>query len=259
MTDLAETLDRAACEARAVPQSPPGKSLSLDDAYRVQARVVARRLERGERPVGLKVGLTSEAKMRQVGVREVILGRLTDAMQISDGGFVDLGRMIHPRVEPEVAFLLSRPLPPTSDPASVLACVAGVAAALEIIDSRYQGFRFDLGDVVADNASSAGFVLGPWHPVGTDVGDIPIELALAGETGETGSSAEILGHPLRALAEAGRIAAVQGIPMAAGDVVLSGAATAAIPLRDGAQVNARFGALGHLTLRVGFGARTTAT
>lgn len=114
LTALADTLDRAACESRPVPQLPPENSISLDEAYQGQARVVASRLARGERLVGLKISLTSEAKMRQVGVGEVILGRLTDAMQVEDGGFIDLGRMIHPRVEPEIAFLLRRPLPPRS-------------------------------------------------------------------------------------------------------------------------------------------------
>lgn len=106
MTDLialADTLDRVACESSPIPQRPPEKSISLDEAYQVRARVVASRLARGERLVCLKVGLTCEAKMRQVGVREVILGRLTDALQIKDGDFIDLGRTIHPRVEPEIA------------------------------------------------------------------------------------------------------------------------------------------------------------
>lgn len=255
LTALADTLDRAACESRVVPQLAREKRISLDEAYRVQAGVVARRLARGERLVGLKIGLTSEAKMRQVGVREVILGRLTDAMRIEDGSFIDLGRMIHPRVEPEIAFLLRRPLPPTSDPEGIGECVAGVAAALEIIDSRYQGFIFDLGDVVADNASSAGFVLGRWHPAETEIGDVPIALGLSDKAGEAGTSAAILGHPLRALAAAGRIAAAHGIATAAGDVVLAGAATAAIPLSDGAHVTARFGDLGRLVLHAGFAAR----
>lgn len=109
MTDAdarAETLDLAALKARPVLQRPPEQSLSVEAAYAVQARLVARRLARGERLVGLKLGLTSEAKMKQVGVTEVILGRLTDAMQHDQGSTIDLGALIHPRVEPEIAFLL---------------------------------------------------------------------------------------------------------------------------------------------------------
>lgn len=254
MTDheaRAAVLDGAMLAARPVPQLPPEQALSVEAAYAIQARVVARRLARGERPVGLKLGLTSEAKMRQVGVTEVILGRLTDAMQHDEGGLIDLARLIHPRVEPEIAFLLRRPLPADPTPEQALDCVESVAPALEIIDSRYDGFRFDLGDVIADNASSAGFVLGRWHPPDTDIGNVPISLCLSGRSCETGSSAAILGHPLNALAAAGRIAAARGIATARGDVVLAGAATAAIPLSPGARVRADFGPLGRIEIRAG--------
>lgn len=252
MTDpdaRAELLDLAARQARPVPQLPPGQSLSVETAYSIQARLVARRLARGERLVGLKLGLTSEAKMKQVGVTEVILGRLTDAMQHAEGGSIDLGALIHPRVEPEIAFLLRCALPPDPTPEQALDCVGAVAPALEIIDSRYEGFRFDLGDVIADNASSAGFVLGNWHPPDTDIGNVPISLSLSGVPRETGTSAAILGHPLNALAAAGRIAASRGITTAAGDVVLAGAATSAVPLSPGARVGGDFGPLGRIEIR----------
>ncbi|MHC0055638.1 2-keto-4-pentenoate hydratase [Actibacterium sp. D379-3] len=254
MTDAdarAETLDLAALKARPVLQLPPEQSLPVEVAYAIQARLVARRLARGERLVGLKLGLTSEAKMKQVGVTEVILGRLTDAMQHDQGSTIDLGALIHPRVEPEIAFLLRCPLPPDLTPEQALDCVEAVAPALEIIDSRYEGFRFDLGDVIADNASSAGFVLGHWHPPDTDIGNVPIVLSLSGAPCETGTSAAILGHPLNALVAAGRIAAARGIATAAGDVVLAGAATAAIPLSPGARVGAEFGPLGRIEIRAG--------
>jgi 2-oxo-3-hexenedioate decarboxylase len=252
MTDpdtRADILERAATEVRAVAQLPPENSLDVETAYQVQERLVARRLARGERLVGLKLGLTSEAKMKQVGVREVILGRLTDAMRHEPGSSIDLRRLIHPRVEPEIAFLLRRPLPPHATLAEVRDCIEAVAPALEIIDSRYQGFRFDLGDVIADNASSAGFVLGSWQPPETDTADIAIALSLSGKLCETGSSSAILGHPLRALAEAGRIAAARGIATAAGDVVLAGAATAALPLTAGALIAADFEGLGRIEIR----------
>lgn len=253
MTDpdtRADILDRAATEVRAVAQLPPENSLDVETAYQVQERLVARRLARGERLVGLKLGLTSEAKMKQVGVREVILGRLTDAMRHEPGSSIDLRRLIHPRVEPEIAFLLRRPLPPQATLAEVQDCVEAVAPALEIIDSRYQGFRFDLGDVIADNASSAGFILGIWQPPETDTAaDIAISLSVSGKLCEVGSSAAILGHPLRALAEAGRIAAARGIASAAGDVVLAGAATAAVPLTPGALIAADFEGLGRIEIR----------
>ncbi|WP_050475441.1 2-keto-4-pentenoate hydratase [Pannonibacter phragmitetus] len=245
----AEILDQAALMARPVARLSPETPLSVDVAYAVQERLVARRLARGERIAGLKLGLTSETKMKQVGVREVILGRLTDAMQHDEGSSIDLGRLIHPRIEPEIAFLLRRPLPPDPSQAEVQVCVEAVAPALEIIDSRYEGFRFDLGDVIADNASSAGFVLGRLHPPETDTGDIAITLALSGEVRETGSSAAILGRPLNALAAAARIAAARGISTSPGDIVLAGAATAAVPLSARTRVIADFGPLGRMEIR----------
>ncbi|MBC7133722.1 MAG: fumarylacetoacetate hydrolase family protein [Roseovarius sp.] len=248
---IAETLDHAQVHARAVPQSPPERALSADQGYAVQERLVARRLARGERAVGIKLGLTSHAKMEQVGVREVIVGRLTDAMRMEEGGTIALERLIHPRIEPEIAFLLSRPLPREPGLSEALACVEALAPALEIIDSRYENFRFDLGDVIADNSSSAGFILGQWHPADTDIADLGIRLSVGGALRESGSSAAILGHPARALVAAARIAAKRGIATGAGDIVMAGAATAAVPLADGAWVTAGFGHLG----RVQTGAR----
>ncbi len=245
---IARTLDHGQTHVQAVPQTPPERALTADQGYAVQERLVARRLARGERPVGLKLGLTSRAKMEQVGVREVIVGRLTDAMRMEEGGTIALDELIHPRIEPEIAFLLSRPLPPDPTRACVeaLACVEAVAPALEIIDSRYRAFRFDLGDVIADNSSSAGFILGHWHPAQTDITNLGILLSVGGTLRETGSSAAILGHPARALVAAARIAAARGIATAAGDVVMAGAATAAVPLADGAWVTAEFSRLGRV-------------
>jgi 2-oxo-3-hexenedioate decarboxylase len=243
---IARTLDHAQTEVQAVPQTPPERALTAGQGYAVQERLVARRLARGERVVGLKLGLTSRAKMEQVGVREVIVGRLTDAMRMEEGGTIALERLIHPRIEPEIAFLLSRPLPPDPSLPEALACVEALAPALEVIDSRYQAFRFDLGDVIADNSSSAGFILGHWHSAQTDIANLGILLSVGGRLRETGSSAAILGHPARALVAAARIAAARGIATAAGDIVLAGAATAAVPLADGAWVTAEFSRLGRV-------------
>lgn len=223
----AERLDTAQHTATAVPQLPEG--LTPADAYAIQDSVIARRLERGERPAGLKLGFTSKAKMAQMGVSEVIVGRLTDAMRVQDGGEVPLDRYIHPRVEPEVAYRIARDVTPDDDEIPVDA----VAPALEIIDSRYRDFRFSLPDVIADNASSAGFVIGEWRPLGVDLGDLSVRLTLGGATVETGSTAAILGHPDRALPALLEIARREGMALRGGNVVLAGGATAAAPLTPG--------------------------
>jgi 2-oxo-3-hexenedioate decarboxylase len=132
-----------------------------------------------------------------MGIDEMIWGRLTDAMLIEDGGSIVFERYVHPRVEPEVAFLLHTPLAASVTPPAALAAVAAVAPALEIIDSRYRDFRFSLTDVVADNSSSSSFVIGPWASPTTDISNLGMILSIDGVARQIGSSAAILGHPIR--------------------------------------------------------------
>lgn len=151
---LASALDEAQRNARPIAQfSTEKKPVALADAYAIQAAASARHLRRGERRRGAKLGFTSRAKAAQMGVFDVICGRLTDAILLPDGGMVDLARFIHPRVDPEVAFLLAKPLRYPISPAEAWAAVGGVAPELEIIDSRYENFKFSLADVVADDCS----------------------------------------------------------------------------------------------------------
>ncbi|MFD3592420.1 2-keto-4-pentenoate hydratase [Nocardia sp. NPDC058640] len=233
--ELAQTLDDAALHARPLPGGGSGLS-DTDQAYAVQAALVARKLARGEQITGFKLGFTSLAKMRQMGVSDLIHGRLTDRMHIADGGKFDVSGLIHPRVEPEVAFLLGDTLRAGGDPA---AAVAAVAPALEVIDSRYDGFRFSLPEVIADNTSAAGYVVGAWSDM-TDLGNLGVLLELDGRLVQTGSTAAILGHPLRALAAAARLAG----ELAPGTVILAGAATAAVALSPGTHVRATVAGLG---------------
>jgi 2-oxo-3-hexenedioate decarboxylase len=254
MTDLsalAEIVDEAARNATEVEQlTVANPSLTPAEAYRVQALSIDRRLARGEKLVGLKMGLTSRAKMQQVNVSEVIAGRLTDFMQIVEGGELSLDRFIHPRVEPEIAFILNRPLSGRITATEGAAAIEAVAPALEIIDSRYRDFKFKLADVVADNSSSSGFVIGPPSPAGTDIANLGIVLSFNGRPVQIGSAAAILGHPLRALVEAARMAETYGYSLKAGDIVLAGAATAAEPLRSGIYVSAEIRGLGGLGFAV---------
>ncbi|MCO5064596.1 MAG: fumarylacetoacetate hydrolase family protein [Rhizobiaceae bacterium] len=242
---LAAIVDDAALKATAVEQlTLSNPDLDGTDGYTIQAQSIRRRLERGERPVGLKLGLTSRAKMQQVNVNEVIVGRLTDAMQISDGGEVSIDRFIHPRIEPEIAFLLRRRLEGKVSLAEAAAAVEAVMPGLEIIDSRYIDFKFTLPDVVADNTSAAGFVLGPPSPLDRDIGNLAMTLNFNGRPVQIGSSAAILGHPLRALVEAARLAEMIGASLEAGSIVLAGAATAAVELKAGVHVTAQVSGLG---------------
>ncbi|MGD9764647.1 MAG: 2-keto-4-pentenoate hydratase, partial [Candidatus Binatia bacterium] len=204
---LAALLDDAAQRGTAVPQLSATTPLSLADAYAIQHANVGRRLARGERLVGIKMGLTSRAKALQMGVSDLIFGRLTDRMIIEDGGALDCGRYAHPRVEPELAFLLKAPLSGTVTPLQALAAVEAIAPAMEVIDSRYENFRFSLTDVVADNSSSAGFVVGPWHRPDIDFSNLGMVMSFDGRPVQIGSSAAIMGHPLRSLVTAARMVA----------------------------------------------------
>jgi 2-oxo-3-hexenedioate decarboxylase len=251
MTDLAqlaERLDAAACHARAVAQL--AEPLNLDEAYRVQALSLARRYARGERRIGVKMGFTSRAKMVQMGLDEMIWGRLTDGMLVDDGATIDLRDYVHPRVEPEIAFLLKSPLAGRVTMPAALAAVEAVAPALEIIDSRYENFKFSLTDVVADNTSSSGFVVGPWADPHTDVSNLGMLMEINGCAVQIGSSAAVLDHPARALVAAARLVALAGERLNAGDIIMSGGATAAEPLAAGQRVRLSVERLGAVSFAV---------
>ncbi len=233
MADPAALLDQAALEAKAVPQL---NLATVEEGYAAQEALVRRRLARGEKLAGFKMGLTSKAKMAQVGVNEVIFGRLTDAMQVPEGGAVNVGRFIHPRVEPEVAFLLRD------------GEIAAVAPALEVIDSRYADFKFTLPDVVADNTSGAAFVVGAWQPVPPGIDNLGVLLEIDGRVVQVGSTAAILGDPRRAWRDGVALAARYGVEMTDG-ILLAGAATAAVPLAAGAHTRAVVEKLGSASLR----------
>lgn len=245
----AEELAAAEQERRTVAMitaREPG--FGLADAYEVQRLNVERRLAAGDVSLGWKLGLTSRAKQEAMGVSEPLWARLTTAMVHEEGDPLDLSTLIHPRVESEIAFLLGRDLDgPTATVASVLAATEGVFPALEILDSRFDDFRFALPDVVADNASAARIVLGgrllPPHAADWQLEGMV--LRDAGEVVQTAAGAAVSGHPAAAVAWLARD--VGGLP--AGAIVLSGGLTAPIPLRAGVDVTAEFTTLGRVTVR----------
>ncbi len=197
-------------------------------AYRVQDAVIARREARGEKVIGVKLGFTSKAKMAQMGVSDVIVGRLTDAMQIDDGGVADLGRFIHPKVEPEVAYRIARDVDLDDPDVDMWEHVDAIAAAVEVIDSRYLDFVFTYADVVADNTSASGFAVGAWTPL-REAADRPVTMTV-GDQVTSGSTAAILDDPANALTALLDMCRRHRIPLRAGHIVLAGAATAATAL-----------------------------
>lgn len=239
---IADRLDRAAMSAAAVEQL--AEPITLGEAYEVQRLSIESRLSRGERRLGVKMGVTSREKMAQVGITEVIWGRLTDAMLVENGGAVDLSRFIHPRAEPEIVFRLRAPLAGDVTELEAWSAIDGVAAGIEILDSRFTNFKFSITDVIADNASSSAVVIGPWNRPETDFANLGMSLEVNGRPVGAGSSAAILGHPIRSLVAGARLVAQRGESLQPGDIFLSGAATAAEPIRPGSHIRVRVQRLG---------------
>lgn len=238
LEEAAEQLDDAALRAQPVVQLTKRMSLDPISGYRVQALLAERRFARGEKQSGVKMGFTSRAKARQMGVDEPICGRLTTGMELVPGERVSPGSFIHPRVEPEVVFLLSRALSPGEPPSQVVRAIDAVACGIELIDSRYVDFEFSLADVIADNASASRYLVGPWHRWPMDVGNLGVLLEMNGRVVEIGSTAAILGEPTRALIRAAELALELGTEVEAGWVMLAGAATAAVPMQPDSVVRA---------------------
>lgn len=248
----AKALDLALQEGRAITRftkASPG--FSIDDGYAVQDMGMALRIRRGERVVGWKMGMTSRPKMLQMGVNSPIYGMLTDAMQFSDAGFMSLRGKIHPRIEPEVAFIISKDLEGNISPAQALQGCSGVCAALEVIDSRYENFDFQLPDVVADNCSASGVILGNIVKRTTekfDISNLGMILEVNHKAVQFGSTAAILGHPARSLAELVKMLTAKGQLLKAGSIVLAGGATAAVPFTPGDTVRVSIQNLGSATI-----------
>lgn len=251
-TEIASALaDAESRRADVVRFTLADPDLDLAAAYRVQARNIARRTDGGHPRVGVKLGLTSRAKQQQMGVAAPLTGILTADMTLGAGAPVPTAELIHARVEPEIAFVLAADLVGpgiTADDAR--AAVASVHAALEIIDSRYRDFDFRLPDVVADNASSARYVLSSaaLAPHEIDVTSEPVALVIDGETVATATGAATMGDPYVALALAANDLATRGDRLRAGEVVLSGALTDARPLLAGTVAEARFATLGTISV-----------
>ena len=241
---LAARVDDAARHAEPIAQLTTSMTLSLDDAYAIQRESIERRIHRGESMIGVKLGFTSRAKMIQMGVDSLIWGWLTDAMLDEDGGRVSLARFIHPRVEPEICYLTSREIDGPLTMLEAARYLEAAAPAMEIIDSRYRDFRFTLEDVVADNCSSAGLVIGPWTKRFDTLRNAGVTMRIDGRLVQAGSTAAILGDPLRSIVQASRLISQSGLVLPAGSLIMAGAATAAHPLTAGAHVHCAINGLG---------------
>ena len=235
---IAQILDDAALHANPVEQVSAQFPMNLDESYAIQSISLARRYLRGEQWIGMKLGFTSKAKMLQMGVHDMIWGRLTDKMLRPNGGELVLSQYIHPRAEPEIAFRVSKNIEEIITLENAANYVDGLAVAIEIIDSRYKNFKFSLEDVIADNCSSTAFTLGDWFPVTTKIQDIAMTLSVDGKPVQEGNSNAILGNPWESFVAAARLARENGETLNAGAIILAGAATPAIYLEKGQRIEA---------------------
>jgi len=228
------------------------EDLTLDDAYEIQRLQVSRWLEDGAQVRGHKVGLTSAAMQRQMGVDSPDYGVLLDRMFWREHEPVPASAFIQPRVEPEMAFVLDGSLTgPGVTVADAIAAVGYVLPALELIDSRIKDWKIGLADTIADNASSGGVVLGS-TPRALDEVDLRLSgcnLVRNGELAGTGAGGAVLGSPLSSLVWLANTLGAQGVGLEAGQVILPGSITASIPVAAGDVVTATFAGLGSVTTR----------
>lgn len=250
--DIAHRLIHAARTRTSTnPLTEQHPELDPDTAYEVQDAVVQARVDDGAHIIGAKLGLTSVAKQQQMSVDEPLYGWLTDDMQIDTGQALECARFIQPRCEPEVAFLLREDLAGSHVLAAhVLAATELVFPAVDVLDSRFAGYKFTGPDVIADNSSCAAFVFGGQgiDPEGIDLRLIGCTFEKNGRLVATAAGAAVLGHPAASVAWMVRRMASRGKGLRAGNVVMAGALTEAIAVAPGDTIVARFDRLGTVEL-----------
>ena len=250
---LAEHLENAELQAKDVLKiTDDHPDMDWDDAYAIQDEIRRRKQARGSKIVGLKCGLTSFAKMKQMGVESPVFGFVADYMARPDGGEIKINELIHPKVEAEICIVTKAPLKgPGCHVGAVMAATELVIPAVEIIDSRYRDFKFDLKSVIADNTSSSRFVIGgrPRDLDDLDLRTLGVVLEINGEIRSMAAGAAVLGHPLAAVAMLANHLGARGEEIPAGTFVMTGGVTEALTVKAGDNVNVRFQDLGSVSMR----------
>lgn len=240
-SEVAKLLHAARLNKQSITQlSKQDIVLNRTQAYDVQEAGIKLREEAGEKRIGLKMGLTSEGKRKQMNLDSPLFGELTDKMKIENGQTFNMSSQIHPKIEPEVAFQFKTALKGEVTREQVLEATSAICACLEILDSRYEQFKyFSMEDVIADNSSSSHFILGPWLTdfKNLDLKNLNMNMSVNGQVVQSGLSSEISGDPVVSIIEQCRLLALRGRQIEAGTFVLAGAATAAVALEPGMKVS----------------------
>lgn len=250
---LGDELYAALCSRTVVdPLTSRYPDITIDNAYHIQQRMISRRLQAGESIVGKKIGVTSAAVMNMLGVSQPDFGYMLDGMIYGDGAAIDAATLIQPKAEGEIAFVLKKDLMgPGVSAADVLAATEGVMACFEIVDSRITDWKIHIQDTVADNASCGVFVLGDRmvDPRGLDLRTSGMVLEKNGETVVTGAGAATMNSPVNAVVWLANTLGKLGIPLKAGEVILSGALGAMVPVKAGDNLRVSIGGIGNCSVR----------
>ncbi|WP_262177447.1 2-keto-4-pentenoate hydratase [Haloarcula laminariae] len=249
--DLAGSLYEAHEAGEPIDALTATHDLTIEDAYEIQSSVVQQRIEDGATVVGHKVGLTSDAIQEQLGVDEPDFGRLLDTMFV-EGRLVPSEKLIAPRIEPEVGFLIGEELEPPVSYLDVLEATQAVVPVLEVIDSRVRDWDIQIQDTIADNASSAMYLTGESATSldGIDLSLEGVKLYRNGTLEASGVGAAVLDHPARSVAWLANTLADLGQHLTAGQLVLSGSLTPAVDVAPGDALTAEFTSIGSLTARI---------
>ena len=226
--------------------------ITIDDAYRIQLRMIERRLAKGETVIGKKIGVTSKAVQQMLNVYQPDFGLLLSGMVYADGQAIPADSMIAPRAEAEVAFILKRDLDgPGVTAADVLRATDFVMPCFEIVDSRIKDWKIKIQDTVADNASCGVFVLGgtPRSLRGLDLSVAGMVVEKNGEIVSTSAGASVQGSPVNAVAWLANTLGALGIPLKAGEVILSGSQSPLMPVKAGDFFTCSVGGLGSCSAR----------
>lgn len=227
-------------------------NLTIEDSYLIQQRMLKRRLEKGEKVVGKKIGITSQAVMNMLNVHQPDFGYLLDGMIYSNGDAIPMNSLISPRAEGEIAFILKHDLQgPGVTEADVMAATDCVMPCFEIVDSRIRDWKIKIQDTVADNASSGVFVLGDCvvDPLDIDLPLCGMVLEKNGEVVATGAGAAALGSPAASVAWLANTLGGLGTPLKAGEVILSGALASMMRATAGDCFRVMIGNIGSCTVR----------
>jgi 2-oxopent-4-enoate/cis-2-oxohex-4-enoate hydratase len=250
---LGDRLFTAQREAQAIaPLTESHPLLTLEQAYGIQQRLISRRLDSGERIIGKKIGVTSQAVMDMLGVNQPDFGQLTDAMVVEQGASVSISRLIQPKAEGEIAFVLKHDLAgPGVSVADVLRATEGVMACFEIVDSRIRDWKVKIQDTVADNASCGVLVLGDRlvDPRQLDLFTTGMVLEKNGRVVGTGAGAATMGSPVIAVAWLANTLGRLGMSLKAGEVILSGALSAMVPVVAGDNLRVSIAGIGSCSVR----------